>query len=125
MAPYGFPKDERIRERREFTDLFNNASKTHSSHLVLFRRSNSRQCARVGITASRKVGGAVVRNRIKRLIREYYRQHKADFIPGFDYSLVVKKSFSRLSRGAAEDELSVILAKSARPKSPSSALNRC
>jgi ribonuclease P protein component len=118
MAPHGFPKDERIRERREFTELFNNAGRTHSSHLILFRRSNSRQCARVGITASRKVGGAVVRNRIKRLIREYYRQHKADFVPGFDYSLVVKRSFSRLSRGAAEDELRVILAKSARPKSP-------
>lgn len=115
MTPYGFPKDERIRERREFTELFNHADRTHSSHLLLFRRSNSRQSARVGITASRKVGGAVVRNRIKRLIREYYRQHKADFISGFDYSLVVKKSFSRLSRGAAENELRAILAKSTRP----------
>ncbi|MCK5914678.1 MAG: ribonuclease P protein component [Deltaproteobacteria bacterium] len=124
MASCNFPKDERIRERREFTEIFDNARKTHSSHLILFRRSNSRQSARVGITASRKVGVAVVRNRIKRLIREYYRQHKADFIPGFDYSLVVKKSFSRLSRGAAADELRSILAKSTRLKSsPSAKIN--
>jgi len=117
MAPHNFPKAERIRERQEFIEIFNHAQKTHSSHLILFRRSNSRQCARVGITASRKVGIAVVRNRIKRLIREYYRHHKIDFISGFDYSLVVKKSFSRLSRSAAEDELKAILAKSLRSKS--------
>ncbi len=117
MAPHNFPKAERIRERQEFTEIFNHSQKTHSSHLILFRRSNSRQSARVGITASRKVGIAVVRNRIKRLIREYYRHHKADFMSGFDYSLVVKKSFSRLSRSAAEDELKAILAKSLRSKS--------
>ncbi|MCK5680996.1 ribonuclease P protein component [bacterium] len=116
MAPHNFPKDERIRARQEFTEIFNTARKTHSSHLILFRRSNSGQSARVGITASRKVGVAVVRNRVKRFIREYYRQHKANFTPGFDYSLVVKKSFSRLSKRAAESELSAILAKSARSK---------
>jgi ribonuclease P protein component len=119
MASHNFPKDERIRERREFTEIFNHAGKIHSSHLILFRRSNCRHNARLGITASRKVGGAVVRNRIKRLIREFYRHHKADFMPGCDYSLVVKSSFSKLSRKAAEDELSVILAKSRHSKLPS------
>ena len=112
MASHKFPKDERIRDRREYTEIFNNAGKTHSSHLILFRRSNCRQNARLGITASGKVGAAVVRNRIKRRIREFYRHHKADFVPGFDYSLVVKRGFSGLSRKAAEDELKVILAKS-------------
>ncbi len=114
MAPHNFPKAERIRERHEFTEIFARARKTYSSHLILFRRSNSRQSARIGITVSRKVGIAVVRNRIKRLIREYYRHHKADFISGFDYSLVVKKSFSGLSRSAAEVELKAVLAKSLR-----------
>lgn len=47
---------------------------------------------RVGITASRKVGDAVRRNRVKRLVREAYRRHKLLFPSGLDVVFVAKKN---------------------------------
>jgi len=119
MVHQKFPKKERLRKRKDFIEIFNQGKKTYSSHLILFCRANGGQSARVGITASRKVGTAVVRNRVKRLIREYYRQHKSFFTAQFDYSLVVKQSFSRLPKRAAEEQLSALLKRCNRH------LNRC
>ena len=109
MVEQGFPKKERLRKRADFTEIFNQGQKTYSSHLILFCRANGGQSARIGITASRKVGMAVVRNRVKRLIREYFRQHKSYFTTGIDYSFVVKKSFSLLPRKVAEEQLYSLL----------------
>ncbi len=114
MVQQIFPKSERLRKRKDFTEIFVRGKKTYSSHLILFCRANGGRNVRVGITASRKVGTAVVRNRIKRLIREYYRQHKSYFTDGFDYSLVVKESFSRLPKRAAEEQLFALLKRSKR-----------
>ncbi len=47
---------------------------------------------RIGITASRKIGGAVVRNRVKRLVREGFRRHKLLFPAGLDVVFVAKKN---------------------------------
>jgi ribonuclease P protein component len=47
---------------------------------------------RLGVTASRKLGGAVVRNRVKRRVREAFRRHKLLFPSGLDLVFVAKKS---------------------------------
>jgi ribonuclease P protein component len=48
--------------------------------------------ARLGITASRKLGGAVERNRVKRLVREAFRRHKLLFPRGYDFVFVAKRN---------------------------------
>jgi ribonuclease P protein component len=107
-----FPKDERLRKRSEYTKLFARGKRCGSSHLLLFCQANQKEKARLGITASRKVGTAVTRNRVKRLIREFYRQHKELFASGYDFSLVVKRSFGRLTKKEAEAQLSSLLLRS-------------
>ena len=47
---------------------------------------------RMGVTASRKVGGAVQRNRVKRLVREAFRRHGMLFPRGLDIVFIAKKS---------------------------------
>ena len=106
-----FPKSERLRKRREYKLLFDRGRRFSSPYLILFCRAGRKPHARIGITASRKVGTAVVRNRVKRLIREYYRHHKDFFAAGYDYSLVVKKSFACLPKAAAEEQLTKLLQK--------------
>jgi len=69
-----FPRSVRIVRSSDYQALYKTGCKIHSSHFVLFSRCNTLGHCRLGITASRKVGGAVVRNRVKRLFREVFRR---------------------------------------------------
>ncbi len=61
---------------------------------------------RLGITVSRKVGGAVVRNRVKRRIREWFRARRGSLGVGVDWVVIARAPAAGLAREAAEDELS-------------------
>ena len=72
-------------------------------YLVLYARKNRTDSNRVGITVSKKLGKAVVRNRVRRRLREVYRLHESRFLPGWDIVVVargraVDASFSDLTR---------------------------
>ena len=58
--------------------------------LVLYARKNRTSTNRVGITVSKKLGGAVVRNRVRRRLREVYRLHEDRFLPGYDIVVVAR-----------------------------------
>lgn len=58
--------------------------------LVLYTRKNRTGENRVGITVSKKLGHAVVRNRVRRRLREVYRLHEDRFLPGYDIVVVAR-----------------------------------
>ena len=60
------------------------------SYLVLYARRNKSDTNRVGITVSKKLGHAVVRNRTRRRLREIYRLNEARFLPGWDIVVVAR-----------------------------------
>jgi ribonuclease P protein component len=76
-----FPRDVRIVRSSDYQALYKAGRKIYSARFVLFGRTNKIGHHRLGITVSRKVGGAVVRNRIKRLFREIFRKSLGE-IPG-------------------------------------------
>ena len=61
-----------------------------NSYLVLYARRNRTDTNRVGITVSKKLGHAVVRNRVRRRLREVYRLNEAAFAPGWDIVVVAR-----------------------------------
>ena len=61
-----------------------------NSYFVMYARPNRSQCNRVGITVSKKLGHAVVRNRTRRRIREIYRLNELRFAPGWDIVVVAR-----------------------------------
>lgn len=74
-----------------------------NSCLVLYARKNRTNTNRVGITVSKKLGKAVVRNRVRRRIREAYRLNEERFLPGWDIVIVarsraVEVSFQKLTQ---------------------------
>lgn len=74
-----------------------------NSFLVLYARKNHSQQNRVGLTVGKKLGHAVVRNRVRRRLREVYRLHEELFLPGWDIVVVarsrcIKASFQQLTR---------------------------
>ena len=74
-----------------------------NSYLVLYARKNHSAANRVGITVGKKLGHAVLRNRIRRRLREIYRLEEARFAPGWDIVVVarsrcLKAPFTKLTQ---------------------------
>ena len=74
-----------------------------NSFLVLYARPNRTGGNRVGITVSKKLGKAVVRNRVRRRLREVYRLNEDRFLPGYDIVVVARSrcidaDFGRLTQ---------------------------
>ena len=61
-----------------------------NSYVVLYARKNGTDTNRVGITVSKKLGHAVVRNRVRRRLREVYRLNENKFQPGWDIVVVAR-----------------------------------
>jgi ribonuclease P protein component len=72
-----FPKTARLRKRVEFLRLASAQYKTSVRGFLVVWSENDLQTVRLGVTASKKIGCAVVRNRIKRYLREYFRHNRS------------------------------------------------
>ena len=73
-----------------FRRLYQKGRSAANSYLVVYCRKNSLSENRIGLTVSAKLGHAVVRNRIRRRLREIYRLHEAQFLPGWDIVVVAR-----------------------------------
>ena len=70
------PKQTRLAKRREFLRVYDTGHKLFSRYCVLFYAPNELSWSRIGITATKKLGKANVRNRLKRWAREVYRRQR-------------------------------------------------
>jgi ribonuclease P protein component len=70
------PKQKRLAKRREFVSVYDAGQKLFSRYAVLFFAANDLQHSRIGVTATKKLGKANVRNRLKRWTREVYRRQR-------------------------------------------------
>lgn len=100
----GFSRHERLLKREDFLRVSRQGKKVHASHFIILWTESPVSAIRLGITVSGKVGNAVVRNRLKRLIREFYRQNKSLFYPA-DFTIIARQGADRLSFGEVCREL--------------------
>ncbi len=90
-TPEGFPWHYRIVRGSDYRAVYDAGLKLHSERFVLFAKANALGHHRLGITVSRKIGGAVIRNRVKRLFREIFRKSAAEIHPSFDLVFNAKR----------------------------------
>jgi ribonuclease P protein component len=99
MPSHALPPARRIRRRGEFQRVFDDGRRVHGRHLTIIAAPASGGESRLGIVASKKLGGAVVRNRAKRLIREMFRTNAG---PASATDLVIIAKPSAITVEAAE-----------------------
>lgn len=84
--------------------------KLTTPHFVLLVSRNSAAVPRLGITVSRRVGNAVVRNRLKRKVREYFRLHRTDF-QNCDYLVIARSRAGKLHQQQIDHHLERLFTK--------------
>jgi len=85
---YKLKKRNVLRKNRQFQDVYR-AGRSYANRLaVLYVVASGTDTRRIGFAAGKRLGGAVVRNRVKRLLREVYRLHQAELVLGIDLILV-------------------------------------
>ena len=81
---------EIMNDNKDFLTLYKKGKYSASKYSVIYVRPNGRPFNRLGITAGKKVGNAVCRNRAKRLIRLAYREAEAKLPVGMDIVIVAR-----------------------------------
>jgi ribonuclease P protein component len=79
-----FPRRERLRKRREFLRVYESGVKVKTKLFFIYLLENGLPYSRLGITVSRKVGKPIIRNQLKRRLREVFRRNKSIVAPPSD-----------------------------------------
>jgi len=105
-AQFSFPRTDRLTSRRQFTGVYGRGRRVRGSVVTVFGLENRLGRCRVGLTVTRKLGNAVVRNRIKRILREIYRVNQLSLTGSLD--LVINAHASIRDRTRQEIERDVV-----------------
>jgi ribonuclease P protein component len=93
-----------LRARRQFLEIYAKGRRVSSSSITLFALPGTHECCRLGITVTRKVGGAVVRNRVKRVLRDVFRRHRTELRPGLDLVINAHRSITERTTSEIEQD---------------------
>jgi ribonuclease P protein component len=102
------PRAARVRRRPEYLSIQNRGRRIGGAHLLLFGLPGT---GRLGITVSRKVGGAVARNRVKRWVRDCFRRARGAFPASFDLVVVARPGAADAGHGTVCRELRALAAR--------------
>ena len=104
-AERDFPATARVRRRSEFEELYTRGTKLVESRLVAFVSPAPDGRSRLGLSVSRKVGNAPRRNRVKRVLREAFRQLASEWEEPLDLVLVARPGTAPTSLEEARESL--------------------
>ena len=105
MKKHALTRGEKVLKSIEYRNILKGGKSTITQHFKIFICPNHLEKQRLGITTSRRVGTAVKRNRIKRLLREFFRLHKACLPPSSDILFIAKPGADTLDYTGLRAEL--------------------
>ncbi|MDR3551775.1 MAG: ribonuclease P protein component [Clostridia bacterium] len=98
-----------LKENRDFRRIYSRGRSFVSRGVVVYVTANRLSKNRLGITVSKKLGGAVQRNRAKRIIREAYRLTEPAVAVGYDFVLVARSRTLAMKMGELQKEMRGVL----------------
>ena len=103
---YTLKKTEKLTHTSQYQEVYKRGKAYRIEGLVLALLPNGLNLNRLGISVSKKVAKlSIARNRIKRVLREAYRQNKGEINPGFDLVFIGKQDNRKMGFGGAESKL--------------------
>lgn len=105
MESQSFQPEERIRKRQDYLRIYEQGKRVYTRSFTIIVCPNQAGMRRMGTTVSKKVGNAVKRNRIKRLLREFFRLNKGKLPASHDIVVIAKKGISKLTYNDVYTEL--------------------
>ena len=103
MGEFSFPKRFHLQRQADFRRVYSKGLRSHTKGFIFFRVPNEYDYPRLGLSVGKKVGGAVRRNRIKRLLREVFRLNWQGWKLGGSDIVVVAKKEAPLAYGDVND----------------------
>ena len=113
MRPLGFPRKNRLSRAKEFASLHRLGRRILTGHFIVYIMPNRSGFSRLGVSISARAGSAVQRNRLKRLVREFFRINRAAMPVPADIHITVKRGVQAQSAsapGVVQNELAGLLA---------------
>lgn len=102
---FSFPKSSRLLARREFLFLQSHGKRRHCPHFVLILSPARSGKSRLGVTVTRRFGNAVQRNRMKRLLREFFRVNEEKITPAQDVLIIPRTGAYQLALDQITEEI--------------------
>ena len=90
MKPFGLSKKERLARQKDYEAVYGAKRVYSDGRLRIYVRPNGLGYSRIGYAVGKRIGGAVERSRLKRLIREAYRRQKPELPQGLDFVVIPK-----------------------------------
>jgi ribonuclease P protein component len=109
MGESSLTRSERLQRRQDFLRAARCGRRLTGRHFSLLLCPNRTQATRLGVTVSKKVGGSVQRNRVKRVVREFFRLNKGLFPPGHDAVVIARAGAPELGYREVAAELEGLL----------------
>jgi ribonuclease P protein component len=106
-----FRKEDRLLKKKQFDAVFANRRVVRDGRLSIYNAPNDLEHSRLGLVVSKKVGNAVRRNRVKRLIREAFRLNKDKWPLGFDLVVLPAPAYEENSLAEVESRMIQLLSK--------------
>ena len=101
MKRFSFPKKKRLVSNEQFKAVLARSRRSSDGLLILYMAENDCGYSRLGVSVGKSRGNAVVRNRLKRLLREVFRQSQESIPAGFDYLLMISPRWPKKSSSDA------------------------
>ena len=100
-----YPRSARIVRKADFDSVYRNGKRRSSSHFTVFLKANELPESRFGFSIKRALGGAVVRNRMRRRIREAIRLHREEISAGWDFVIHPKPNVENAPFAVLKNDL--------------------
>lgn len=104
-------KYEIVKEHKEFDDIIHNSPYKKNRYYIIYYKERENCYSRFGIAVGKKIGNAVIRNRVKRQVRALIDKNKNLFKNNTDYIIIMKKDFLNLNYEEATNELISLMKK--------------